>query len=44
MKVRDRIGPICDLFLGAMYADDRFEAEFDDGRLDELAANGGFAS
>jgi uncharacterized tellurite resistance protein B-like protein len=27
MKVRDRIGPIADLFLGAMYADDRFEAE-----------------
>ncbi len=26
MKVRDRIGPIVDLFLGAMYADDRFDA------------------
>lgn len=25
MKVRDRIGPIADLFLGAMYADNRFE-------------------
>ncbi len=27
MKVRDRIGTIADLFLGAMYADDRFEDE-----------------
>jgi uncharacterized tellurite resistance protein B-like protein len=27
VKVRDRIGPIADLFLGAMYADDRFEDE-----------------
>jgi len=27
VKVRDRIGTIADLFLGAMYADDRFEAE-----------------
>ncbi|HVZ37336.1 MAG TPA: TerB family tellurite resistance protein, partial [Polyangiaceae bacterium] len=27
MKVRDRIGPIADLFLGAMYADERFDAE-----------------
>lgn len=27
MKVRDRIGTIADLFLGAMYADDRFEEQ-----------------
>ncbi len=27
MKVRDRIGTIADLFLGAMYADSRFEDE-----------------
>lgn len=27
MKVRDRIGPIIDLFLGAVYADQRFVAE-----------------
>lgn len=27
MKVRDRIGPIIDLFLGAMYADQRFAPE-----------------
>jgi uncharacterized tellurite resistance protein B-like protein len=27
VKVRDRIGPIADLFLGALYADHRFEEE-----------------
>ncbi|MDB4972633.1 MAG: hypothetical protein JWN48_974 [Myxococcaceae bacterium] len=27
MKVRDRIGPIAELFLGAVYADNRFEDE-----------------
>lgn len=27
MKVRDRIGPIADLFLAAVYADQRFVAE-----------------
>jgi uncharacterized tellurite resistance protein B-like protein len=27
VKVRDRIGTIADLFLGAMYADERFEDE-----------------
>jgi uncharacterized tellurite resistance protein B-like protein len=27
VKVRDRIGPIVDLFLGAMYADHRFAEE-----------------
>jgi uncharacterized tellurite resistance protein B-like protein len=27
VKVRDRIGTIADLFLGAMYADNRFEDE-----------------
>ncbi|HEY6878371.1 MAG TPA: TerB family tellurite resistance protein [Polyangiales bacterium] len=27
MKVRDRIGPIAALFLGAVYADERFVAE-----------------
>ena len=27
MKVRDRIGTIADLFLGAMYADSRFEED-----------------
>ncbi|MDB4991595.1 MAG: hypothetical protein JWN04_6773 [Myxococcaceae bacterium] len=27
MKVRDRIGPIAQLFLGAVYADHHFEAE-----------------
>jgi uncharacterized tellurite resistance protein B-like protein len=27
VKVRDRIGPIVDLFLGAMYADQRFAPE-----------------
>ena len=33
-----------DLEAEARKLADRFEAEFDDARLDELAANGGFAS